>query len=158
MASPSAFVEEVAALELAIERFIPTLIPVHQLDTTLPGDKYILIAAHTLAHTALVHLYRRFARDDPICYEKSLRSARAVVGIIEQLVESDYGFLDPILGPCWTCVAETLIQELDSIESTWPLLNSADVRSELTAMLYAMTSLGVRFPITRLCLSSLHGV
>ena len=85
-----------------ITRYISTLIPPHQLDVTLPCDKHTFFVVHTLAHTAMIHLYSRFSRDDPISYGKCLRSARSCVVIIKHVADSDFGFLDPIIGvrPC----------------------------------------------------------
>jgi hypothetical protein len=142
----SALREEIQALELAISRLQASLIPPHQLDT-VPCDKHALIIIHTLTHAAMIHLYSRFAQDDPISYNKCLRSARASVAIIKHITDSDLVFLDPMIGPCWTCAADALIRELDSIEASWPLVNSADVRSEIGSILYAMTSLSARFPL-----------
>lgn len=38
--------------------------------------------------------------------------------------------------------------EIVNIESTWPLtMSSGDVRNDIAAILYAMTSLNTRFPV-----------
>lgn len=42
---------------------------------------------------------------------------------------------------------DTLIRELNLIETSWPIVNSAEIRNEIGALLYAMTSLGSRFPL-----------
>ncbi|KAJ7122035.1 hypothetical protein C8R43DRAFT_51465 [Mycena crocata] len=142
-----AFHQEIHSLELAISAFISTLPPLHQLDTTGSEEKPILIAIHTLAHAAMIHLYQRFAPDDPVSYDKCSRAARACGAVISQIADPDFAFLDPILGPCWTSAAETLIREVATIHSSWPPVNSADVRNELGTILYAMTNLASRFPI-----------
>lgn len=90
--------EEIQALEVAITRFIPTLIPVHQLESTIIEDKHVIIVSHTLAHAAVIHLYQRFVQDDPMAYEKCSRAASAIVAIIKHIGERDYDFLDPIIG------------------------------------------------------------
>jgi hypothetical protein len=146
MPPSNALLEEIQALEQAISRLQATLIPPHQLDS-IPCDKHTLIVIHTLTHAAMVHLYSRFAPDDPISYEKCLLSARSVVAIIKHIADADLVFLDPIIGPCWTCAAEALIRELDGIEASWPLVSSVDVRNEIGSILYAMTSLSARFPL-----------
>lgn len=92
------FREAVQALELSITRFIPTLIPIHQLTATLPEEKPIAIVTHTLAESAIINLYGRFAQDDPVSYDKCSRAARACVAIIQQIRDQDFAFLDPILG------------------------------------------------------------
>lgn len=145
MVTASAFRDEVQALEQSIHRFILTLTPLHQLDAVLPEDRHVLITTHVLAHTAIVHLYRKFAVEDPLCYEICLREARACVDIIRLLKDSDFALLDPILGPCWSCVSDILIRELDSIETSWPMLGG-DLQNELSILLYALTNLSARFP------------
>jgi hypothetical protein len=101
------FQEEIQALELTISRFIPTLIPVHQLDATTLEDKRILVVAHTLAHAAIIHLYQRFAQDDPVAYDKCSRAASACVSIIKHIGEQDFDFLDPIIGVSCLCIVDT---------------------------------------------------
>jgi hypothetical protein len=146
--SPSTiFREEVHSMECTVARFMATLVPLHQLDVTMPGDKQSLVVTHTLAHAALIHLYARFTHDDPVAYGKCLRSARACVDVIKHVSEGDFDFLDPILGPCWTRAAETLVRELKTQESSWPLVNTALIRSEIGTILYALTALSPRFPL-----------
>jgi len=143
----STFREDVQILENTITRFLPTLIPPHQLDTTTPDERHLLIVIHTLVHAAMIHLHYRFSHDNPVSYDKCRRSARACVAVVKHIAATDFNFLDPIIGPCWTCVAETLIRELNSIEASWPLINSSDVRNEIGSILYALTSLSARFPV-----------
>lgn len=81
-----------------IARFIPTLIPVHQLDATVPEQKHAYIATHTLAHAAMINLYYPFGAEDPVSHGKCLRAARFCVSIIKHIADSDYEFLDPIIG------------------------------------------------------------
>ncbi|KAG1889873.1 hypothetical protein F4604DRAFT_1876620 [Suillus subluteus] len=133
LAMSNAFTDDFQTLEHTIARFIPTLIPVHQLDATLTP--------------AMINLYYPFGADDPISYDKCLRAARCLVSIIKHIADADYEFLDPIIGPCWTCAMDTLIRELNVIESSWPLVSSSDVRSEIGTMLYAMNNLSSRFPL-----------
>jgi hypothetical protein len=90
--------EEIQTLDDAITRFSSSLIPPHQFDVTLSSDTQTLIVVHTLLHTATIHLYSRFARDDPISYDKCLRAARSCVAIIKHIPDTDYNFLDPIIG------------------------------------------------------------
>ncbi|KAL0575798.1 hypothetical protein V5O48_006176 [Marasmius crinis-equi] len=138
--------EEVQALELAITRFLGTLVPVHQLTATMGDEKQTLIVVHTLAQAALIHLYQRFAQDDAVAYEKCSQASKTCVEIISYIAEQDYEYLDPIVGPCWTTAAEFLIRELVSITSSWSL-GSADIRNHIGTIVYAMTTLNSRFPI-----------
>jgi hypothetical protein len=134
-------------MELTVGSFLGTLVPLHQLDVTLPDDKRSFIVSHTLAHTAIVHLYARFALDDAAAYGKCLHSARECVEVVKHISEGDFDFLEPILGPCWSRVAETLIRELKTQETAWPLVDTSLIRSEIGTILYAMTALSPRFPL-----------
>lgn len=107
MKQSNSFVAEMQALELSITRFIPTLVPVHQLDGAMPEDKYIYLAAHTLAHSAIMNLYHPFSRDDPGAYEKCIRAAKAIVAIINNLGDQDYDLLDPMVGVRYRVVTFT---------------------------------------------------
>jgi hypothetical protein len=135
------------ALDHAITRFLGTLIPPHQLDMNTPREKHALIVIHTLAHTATINLYSRFAREDPVSYEKCLSSARFCVAVIKHIADADFTFLEPVIGPCWTCAADILIRELDNFEASWPLLSSADVRLEISSILFALSNLSAQFPL-----------
>lgn len=42
---------------------------------------------------------------------------------------------------------DTLIRELNFVETSWPLVSSADVRNEINTLLYGMTRLGSRYPL-----------
>jgi hypothetical protein len=142
----STFTQEFQALETTIAQFITTLMPLDQLDAMSHEDKLTLVAAHTLAHTASIQLYRPFMQDDPIVFDKCSRSARACVSVIKYIGERDFNFLDPIIGPCWSYAADTLIMELETQEAAWTPMDT-DVRNQITTLLYAMTTLSPRLPI-----------
>ncbi|EIW83525.1 hypothetical protein CONPUDRAFT_52497 [Coniophora puteana RWD-64-598 SS2] len=139
--------DAIQALDHTITQFVSTLIPVHQLDATMPDDKHAYIAIHTLAAAAMIHLYFPLANDDPNSYDKCLRAARACVNIVKHIADTDFEYLDPIIGPCWTCAADTLIRELNLVEASWQLMDSTEVRNEVGTLLYAMNSLSARFPL-----------
>ncbi|EGO00414.1 hypothetical protein SERLA73DRAFT_73137 [Serpula lacrymans var. lacrymans S7.3] len=143
----SAFTDDFQTLEHTITRFIPNLIPVHQLDATMPDDKHAFLVIHTLAHAAMIHLYYSFGHDDPVSYGKCLQAARSCVSVIKHIAEPDYEFLDPIMGPCWTCAVDTLIREASIMESSWPPVDCTDIQCEIGTLLYAMTKLSARFPL-----------
>nr|GAT44451.1 predicted protein [Mycena chlorophos] len=149
--------QDVHNLELTISSFLATLPPLHTLDTVGAEDKPVLIAAHTLAHTALLHLHQRFVPDDRVSYDKCARAARACNTIITHLNDADFAFLDPILAPCWTAVAEALLMELATINATWPMNGAdADVRNELGTVLYGLTSLASKFPIAAMAVTKVQ--
>lgn len=97
LAPSTAFTDDFQTLEHTITRFIPTLIPVQQLDAARLEDKHAFLVSHTLAHTAILHLYYPFGTQDPPSYEKCLRAARSIVTIIKHLSDIDFDFLDPII-------------------------------------------------------------
>ena len=98
LAPSTAFTDDFQNLEHTITRFVPTLIPVQQLDATTPQVKHAFLTNHTLAHAAIIHLYYPFGTEDPASYEKCLRAARSIVTVIKHLSEVDFDFLDPIIG------------------------------------------------------------
>lgn len=155
--SVDAYPEEFRTLELTINRFIPTIIPIHQLNATLPEEKHTLIVVHTLIQVAVLQLYQRFAQDDPVTYDKCSAAAKACATITKYISEQDYDYLDPIIGSCWTTVAEWLIREIVNIESAWPItMDSSDVRNDIAAILYAMNSLNTRFPVLGIAVSKIQ--
>ncbi len=155
---------DVQALEHSIAHFLSTLVNLEQLDAFSAEDKFSLLVTHTLAHTSMIQLHRSFASDDAVSFEKCSRAARSCIIIIKQMADQDFAFLDPIIGvsfvylskrffnissrkPCWSIVGDFLIQEMDSIESTWPFMDTGDVRNDLGTVFYALTCLGPRFPL-----------
>lgn len=89
--------DDMQTLERAITQFVPSMIPIHQLDAASPEDKPAIIVAHTLAQATMIHLYRRFAQSDGVSYAKCLRAAHACVAIIKHLSEADFTLLEPII-------------------------------------------------------------
>uniref|UniRef100_D8QBP2 Zn(2)-C6 fungal-type domain-containing protein n=1 Tax=Schizophyllum commune (strain H4-8 / FGSC 9210) TaxID=578458 RepID=D8QBP2_SCHCM len=145
MKPTQALQNDVQVLELVIVQYVEALIPVSQLDAALPEDRLVLLCAHTLAHASMIQLFRRFAVDDGLSYEKCLRAARACINIIGHLSDADYEFLDPIMGPCWATAADIFIQQLDDFESAWPPVSTADVRGDIGTLLYAVSRLSTKF-------------
>ncbi|KAG6866776.1 hypothetical protein C0991_011435 [Blastosporella zonata] len=152
---PSTLLHEIQNLETAIAHFITTLMPLDQLDAISLEDKHTLIVAHTLAHTASIQLYRPLAQDDPIVLDKCSRSARACVAVVKHISDRDYNYLDPIIGPCWSYVADTLVMELETQEAAWTVVDT-DVRNQISTLLYAMTTLGPRLPIVAIAASKVQ--
>jgi hypothetical protein len=139
--------EEIQALEITITRFLQTLIPVHQLEASNPVDKHTLIVTHTLAHASVLHLYERLARDDHVAYDKCHRAASAIASIVKHISEQDYDYLEPVVGPCWSSASLVLMQNLQTLQASFPLLNNNEISNDVAAILYAMTTLSRRFPI-----------
>lgn len=84
--------------EITIGRFLTTLLPVHQLDAALPADRRAYVVVHTVAHAAVIELHQRFARTDPTSFEKCLRAARAALALVKHVADTDFEFLDPVIG------------------------------------------------------------
>lgn len=42
---------------------------------------------------------------------------------------------------------DTLIRELNLVETSWPTVSSVEVRNQIGTLLYAMNTLGSRFPL-----------
>ena len=92
------FKDEFQKLERAISSFIPTLIPLHQLNATMTESKHAFIVIHSLANAAMIHLFYRFSQNDHVSHDKSLQAAHACVNIIKHIADNDFEFLDPIIG------------------------------------------------------------
>ncbi|KAF8161055.1 hypothetical protein B0H34DRAFT_653334 [Crassisporium funariophilum] len=144
---PARLREEIQSLEHTITLFLSTLIPIDQLDAVSPEEKHSLIMAHTLAHSAVIHLHRTLAMDDPMSFDKSSRAARTCVSVIKHISDRDFAFLEPITGPCWWSVADIIIRDLDALEASWPLVDHSELRNDLGVLFYAMTNLSTRFPV-----------
>lgn len=54
---------------------------------------------------------------------------------------------DPNMQPCWIAAADTLVRELNGMEVSWPLLNTGEVRAEISTVLYALTNVGSKFSL-----------
>ncbi|KAI0779614.1 hypothetical protein C8Q74DRAFT_1316163 [Fomes fomentarius] len=143
-----AFSDNFSAFEHSIIRFTTTLLPLHQVGGAIPDDKYALIVIHSLAHASMIRLHAPFMRDDGVSLEKCLRSARSLIHVTKLITDSDFEFLDPVIGSCWASAAKVLESELTRLQSSWPdPLNTMEVRGDLESLLYVMTKLGARFPL-----------
>jgi hypothetical protein len=140
----SNFHDDVQAFESVINQFTPTLVPLYQVNGLSVEEKSTLITAHTLVQAAIIQLYRRFSRDDMMSYDKCVNAAKGIVSVMKHVSDTDYPYLDPIVGPCCCSAAEILVFELDSIEVSWPLLSSVDVRNEIGVLLYSLSNLSIK--------------
>lgn len=140
------FSENFRAFDGTIARFTASLLPVHQV-AAMPEDKFTLYLIHTLAQTAMIRLHQPFITDDQLSREKSVRAASAVVLVVKHIAEADFDFLDPLIGHCWMTASRVLTFELAQMQTAWPPLDTANIRSEIATLLYALTKLGTRFPL-----------
>lgn len=90
--------QDTLAVEDSINRFIVSLIPVHQIGALHASDKLNMIVVHTLAQAALIRLFYLRAEVDQLWSEKCILAARGMLLIIGQVSEMDIEFLDPIVG------------------------------------------------------------
>lgn len=107
-----------------------------------------LLVIHALLHAATIQLHSHFAFKDPSSQQKSSTVAALATAMVHDLDDSDYAFLDPIMGTCWTSVAEALLRELIvlrqniQMEQQIPALNR-----QLDIIVLAMNRLGTTVPL-----------
>lgn len=177
LASANNFTENFSMFEHTITRFTTTLLPLHQLQATLPNEKYSWYMIHSLAHTAMIRLHQPFIQDDQHSRDMSIRAARAVTVVTKHIADADYDYLDPLIGVsvlpswrfleylfissfltqhCWVSAARVLvfalaqmqIQLQNQTQGPWTVpLNTAEVRGELATLLFALTKLSTKFPL-----------
>ncbi|KAF9452357.1 hypothetical protein P691DRAFT_784501 [Macrolepiota fuliginosa MF-IS2] len=150
------FSDEVANLDQTICLFISMLVPISQLNRVIAEERQSLILAHTLANCAMIHLHRAPAHDDSSSFEKCSHAARACVTVIKHIDNQDSPFLDPVLAPCWSIVADHLVVELDTLETAWPTMCTSEVRDELSTILRVMTIFSTRYPVITPALNKLQ--
>ncbi|KAH8116650.1 hypothetical protein DFH11DRAFT_1542643 [Phellopilus nigrolimitatus] len=148
--SPSSTPAPAPALELALARLAGALLPAHQLGAALPGaDRRAQVQLHTIVHAASVQLHLRGARaGEPGAVERCVRAARGAAMAVRFLGEEDYGYLDPVVGPCWTAIAAVFsLEPVQAGAATPGSPCAAWAPADLGALLAAVTRLGARFPI-----------
>lgn len=90
--------QDTLSVEDSINRFIASIIPVHQMGAIHACDRHNLIVVHTLAQAALIRLYYLRGEVDQLWNEKCLLAAREMLLAIGQVADMDLEFLDPIVG------------------------------------------------------------
>ena len=94
-----------------------------------------------------------------------MATATVATALVHNLDEGDYAFLDPIMGTCWTSVAEAFVREMVMLRSeaaaaaaatgvTGAGTSTSGVEQQLTALnrqldivVYAMNRLGGTVPL-----------
>ena len=103
---------------------------------------------HALLHAATIQLHAPFAFKDAASQQKSAAVAVVATAMIHDLDDTDYTFLDPIMGTCWTSVAEALVRELVMMRSASALEHQVHALGrQLDVIIYAMNRLGVTVPL-----------
>ncbi|KAH8107677.1 hypothetical protein BXZ70DRAFT_1003124 [Cristinia sonorae] len=146
LSSSPSLTDNFRAFEHTIARFTTTLPPLHQLEAAMPDDKCSFLLIHSLAHASMIRLHEPFL-DDQVSRDVALRAARSMTVVAKHIADGNFDFLDPLIGFCWVCAARVLITELAQLQTTWPPANTADIRGDLSTLLYSMTKLSTRFPL-----------
>ncbi|TDL21708.1 hypothetical protein BD410DRAFT_287744 [Rickenella mellea] len=133
---------EFHAFDLTLSRFLSNLLPVQQLDATLPEDRRDFVSLHMTAHASTIQLHQSFAREDTTSFEKCLRAARHIVALVKHIADPDYEYLDPIIGGYWASAASILALE----QVTWATVDH-EVQHDLDTIIFAITKLHARFPL-----------
>ncbi|KAI9447164.1 hypothetical protein F5148DRAFT_1252352 [Russula earlei] len=138
--------QEMLAVEESINRFIASIIPVHQIAAVHAGDRHNLIVVHTLAQAALIRLSYFRGEVDQLWNEKCLIAARGMLLVIGQVSEIDLEFLDPIVACCWASAAHVFIREIAQVES-WSSIASNELGSHVGTITTALSRLNMTFPL-----------
>ncbi|KAH9988472.1 hypothetical protein BJV74DRAFT_839546 [Russula compacta] len=147
--------QETLAVEDSINRFIASVIPVHQMGAIPANDRHNLIVVHTLAQAALIRLYYLRGELDQLCNEKCLHAARGMLLVIARVSDLDIEFLDPIVGCCWASAAHVFIREITQVES-WSPIASNELGSHVGTITAALSRLSMTFPLAGFLASRLQ--
>ncbi|TFK47316.1 hypothetical protein OE88DRAFT_1738612 [Heliocybe sulcata] len=135
-----------------ISNHIAILTPILLQHVVIGGDPEPLRATKlclAMEHAAAAELYELLAATEPLYCGKSLTSALEVVQITSTFDDSDFHFLDPILGVCWTTATTVLrrIQGMIKLGSAVPLqLDEWTIRRGLSTMISASVKLERAMP------------
>ncbi|KAF8589685.1 hypothetical protein K439DRAFT_1404641 [Ramaria rubella] len=107
-----------------------------------------IFVIHSLLHAATIQLHSPFAFKDAASQQKSVAVATLAASLIHDLDLADYAFLDPIMGTCWTSVAEALMRELIVLQASPAMEQQANTRNrQLDLVVFAMNRLGSTVPL-----------
>ena len=156
--------QDTLSVEDSINRFIASIIPVHQMGAIHACDRHNLIVVHTLAQAALIRLYYLRGEVDQLWNEKCLLAARGMLLVIGQVTDMDLEFLDPIVGVrsseasksssladlktqcCWASAAHVLMREIAQVES-WSPMASNELGNNLGTITTVLSRLSLTFPL-----------
>ncbi|KAI0275620.1 hypothetical protein BGY98DRAFT_1113985 [Russula aff. rugulosa BPL654] len=143
--------QDTLAVEDSINRFIASVMPVHQLAAVHASDRHNLIVVHTLAQAALIRLYYLRGEVDQLWNEKCLLAARGMLLVVGQVTDMDIEFLDPIVGSCWASAAHVFIREMAQVE-TWSPITTNELGSHVGTITTALSRLSMAFPLAGIVL------
>ncbi|KAI9453778.1 hypothetical protein BJY52DRAFT_1123297 [Lactarius psammicola] len=138
--------QDTLAVEDSINRFVVSLIPVHQIGALHASDKHNMIVVHTIAQAALIRLFYLRAEVDQLWSEKCMHAARGILLIIGQVSEMDIEFLDPIVGCCWASAAHFFVREIAQMKP-WSSIASNEAGSHVGTITAMLSRLSMVFPL-----------
>lgn len=147
--------QDTLSVEDSINRFIVSLIPVHQIGALHASDKHNMIVVHTLAQAALIRLYYLRAEVDQLWSEKCILAARNMLLIIGQVSDMDIEFLDPIVACCWASAAHFFVREIAQMKS-WSSIASNEAGSHVGTITAMLSRLSMAFPLAGFLASRLQ--
>ncbi|KZT21963.1 hypothetical protein NEOLEDRAFT_719218 [Neolentinus lepideus HHB14362 ss-1] len=135
-----------------ISNHIAILTPILLKLSVLGGNRERVLAVKlslAVVHAAAAELYELLASTNSTYCGKSITAALEIVQVTGTFDDSDFHFLDPILGTCWTVAARVLrrIQGMIRIGSTVPLhLEESNIRRSMSTMITASLKLERSMP------------
>jgi len=147
--------QDTLSVEDSINRFITSIIPVHQMGAIHASDRHNLIVVHTLVQAALIRLYYLRGEVDQLWNEKCLHAARGMLLVIGQVADMDLEFLDPIVGCCWASAAHVFMREIAQVEP-WSPMASNELGNNIGTITNALSRLSMTFPLAGFLTSRLQ--
>ncbi|CAK5279243.1 unnamed protein product [Mycena citricolor] len=135
------------AAEMALDRFclhLPPFVGYESWRTQSPLIDVDLFAIHTMVHVSRIHLHKHTLG------RQAFQAASSVLGLIRQLTDGDYQFLDPTLSACWSTVARTYVRLLAISGQEFgatTMYTVSVIEQDLEAILNAMKTLSAFFPL-----------
>jgi hypothetical protein len=137
-------------VDAAISRLSVSVPPARVAESGSPAPRidHSLFVVHGLLHAATIQLHSPFALKDQASQQKSTAVATVATAMIHDLDEMDYPFLDPIMGTCWTSVAEALVRELIICRASPSMEQQVSTLDrQLDIVVLAMNRLGATVPL-----------
>ncbi|KDQ18559.1 hypothetical protein BOTBODRAFT_515310 [Botryobasidium botryosum FD-172 SS1] len=107
-----------------------------------------LILSHTLIYATNIVLYSILAQGSEDAYKRCVVAARKAARVIHaaNVLQLDLSQLEYLFGPCWTCVAETLIRHSAHIAAADPQA-AAIFENDIEVVADALERLSEAFPV-----------
>ncbi|KIJ24598.1 hypothetical protein M422DRAFT_274573 [Sphaerobolus stellatus SS14] len=120
----------------------------HAHPSTRPRIDVHTFIIHSLIHASAIQLHSPFAFKEANSQQKCLSAATLASTLASDLEESDFPFLDPIMGTCWTLVADVLLRELLLLRGS-PAMEQqlANLNHQLDTIILAMKRCGRTTPL-----------